>query len=65
MQERHGGKLSDQEQAVERMDVRFQKTQEEIQKLNRLKGDVNVFIKQVSREFEDASRPGDSSDSQT
>jgi hypothetical protein len=56
MQRRHGGKFSDEEQAAERMDVRYQKTEEEIQKLNKLKGDANAFIKQVIREFDEASK---------
>lgn len=40
------------------MDVRFERSEEDKQRLNKLKGDINVFIKQVKEEFEDASKPG-------
>lgn len=58
LEERYEGKLWDEEQAAARMDVRFERSEEDKEKLHKLKGDITVFIKQVKEEFEDASRPG-------
>jgi hypothetical protein len=64
IQERYEGKLWDEEMVAERLDMRFARSGEDLKALNELKRQIHDVVAQIKKEFDEASKPGDSSDSQ-
>jgi methyl coenzyme M reductase subunit C-like uncharacterized protein (methanogenesis marker protein 7) len=64
IRERYEGKLWHEEMVAGRLDVRFQRSEEDLKALNELKGEIQDVVAQIRKEFEEASKPGDSSDGQ-
>lgn len=54
MEERYAGKLWEEENKTGEVDPRFKRTDENLEELNKLKGDIEGCIKQIRSEFMDA-----------
>jgi hypothetical protein len=59
LEERYEGRLWQEETVAGRIDPRFKRTDESLEQLNVLKGNIQEFTANVNKEFESASKSED------